>query len=278
MSWSLLRLGRRATAEAVRAVAAAPRLVGPRAPPHGLPGALGVGSGNVVRDSRTAVRARDVLARASSFGSHRSSSMLSAAAQTAAAAVDDPSASFETATGVRNFAIIAHVDHGKTTLLDTLMAQGNLEVSTERLMDNNALEKERGITISSKYTSFPWRACVLNAVDTPGHADFGGEVERVLDMVDGCLLLVDATGEGEIGHSLGQMGNHRVGRSVDVLGVLIVRLPDRQNDAERCVKKRFGSTPSALFGLCRVPSPPRARWRRPNSCWAKPFRRVCGRS
>lgn len=94
-------------------------------------------------------------------------------------------------TPVRNFAIIAHVDHGKTTLLDTLMNQGG-HVASERLMDNNDLEKERGITISSKYTSFPWRDCTFNAVDTPGHADFGGEVERVLDMVDGCLLLVDA--------------------------------------------------------------------------------------
>ena len=94
-------------------------------------------------------------------------------------------------TKVRNFAIIAHVDHGKTTLLDTLMNQGGQQAS-ERLMDNNDLEKERGITISSKYTSFPWRDCVFNAVDTPGHADFGGEVECVLDMVDGCLLLVDA--------------------------------------------------------------------------------------
>ena len=93
---------------------------------------------------------------------------------------------------MRNFAIIAHVDHGKTTLLDTLMNQGGQQAS-ERLMDNNDLEKERGITISSKYTSFPWRDCVFNAVDTPGHADFGGEVERVLDMVDQCrLLLVDA--------------------------------------------------------------------------------------
>lgn len=103
---------------------------------------------------------------------------------------------------IRNIAIIAHVDHGKTTLLDTLMTQGSQNVTTERLMDNNALEKERGITISSKYTSFPWRSCVLNAVDTPGHADFGGEVERVLDMVDGCLLLVDATGGATVGSPL----------------------------------------------------------------------------
>jgi len=78
----------------------------------------------------------------------------SAAASDDAAAAD---AASEAHTGVRNFAIIAHVDHGKTTLLDTLMKQGEQNVATERLMDNNALEKERGITISSKYTSFPWQ-------------------------------------------------------------------------------------------------------------------------
>ena len=121
---------------------------------------------------------------------HRWFTASTSAARSAEEALAPPSA--ESATGVRNFAIIAHVDHGKTTLLDTLMSQGGQKAS-ERLMDNNALEKERGITISSKYTSFPWRSCTLNAVDTPGHADFGGEVERVLDMVDGCLLLVDAT-------------------------------------------------------------------------------------
>ena len=106
-----------------------------------------------------------------------------------APAADDDHGSEEN--NVRNFAIIAHVDHGKTTLLDTLMRQANQDVSTERLMDNRDLERERGITISSKYTSFDYKGTTFNAVDTPGHADFGGEVERVLDMVDGCLLLVD---------------------------------------------------------------------------------------
>ena len=106
-----------------------------------------------------------------------------------APAADDDDGSDEN--NVRNFAIIAHVDHGKTTLLDTLMRQANQDVSTERLMDNRDLERERGITISSKYTSFDYKGTTFNAVDTPGHADFGGEVERVLDMVDGCLLLVD---------------------------------------------------------------------------------------
>lgn len=72
----------------------------------------------------------------------------------------------------------AHVDHGKTTLMDQLLRACGVETGTERFMDSNALEKERGITISSKYTSMQWRGHVLNAVDTPGHADFGGEVER----------------------------------------------------------------------------------------------------
>jgi GTP-binding protein len=79
---------------------------------------------------------------------------------------------------LRNFAVIAHVDHGKTTLMDQLMKACGVSSATERFMDSNTLEKERGITISSKYTSMLWRDHVFNAVDTPGHADFGGEVER----------------------------------------------------------------------------------------------------
>ncbi len=97
---------------------------------------------------------------------------------------------------LRNIAIIAHVDHGKTTLVDKLLQQsGTLDArkdAPERLMDSNALEKERGITILSKNTSIMWDDFRINIVDTPGHADFGGEVERVLSMVDSVLLLVDA--------------------------------------------------------------------------------------
>ncbi|KAK9808999.1 hypothetical protein WJX72_007651 [[Myrmecia] bisecta] len=93
---------------------------------------------------------------------------------------------------LRDFAIIAHVDHGKTTLMDRLLAQSGSTLSEDRIMDSNALEKERGITISSKYTSFQFGEYTMNAVDTPGHADFGGEVERILGMVDGAVLLVDA--------------------------------------------------------------------------------------
>ena len=97
---------------------------------------------------------------------------------------------------IRNIAIIAHVDHGKTTLVDALLKQSHIfrenEQVQERVMDSNDLEKERGITILSKNTSVMYKDIKINIVDTPGHADFGGEVERVLKMVDGVLLLVDA--------------------------------------------------------------------------------------
>ncbi|MBE6803911.1 MAG: translational GTPase TypA [Clostridia bacterium] len=97
---------------------------------------------------------------------------------------------------VRNIAIIAHVDHGKTTLVDELLKQSGIfrsnEVVQDRVMDSNDLERERGITILSKNTSVHYKDIKINIVDTPGHADFGGEVERILTMVDGVLLLVDA--------------------------------------------------------------------------------------
>ena len=97
---------------------------------------------------------------------------------------------------IRNIAIVAHVDHGKTTLVDTLLQQSGTFAAhaetVERVMDSNDLEKERGITILSKNTGLKWKKFRVNIVDTPGHADFGGEVERVLSMVDSVLLLVDA--------------------------------------------------------------------------------------
>ena len=97
---------------------------------------------------------------------------------------------------LRNIAIIAHVDHGKTTLVDELLKQSGAfrdnEKIVERAMDNNDLEKERGITILAKSTSVEWNDIRLNIIDTPGHSDFGGEVERILNMVDGVVLLVDA--------------------------------------------------------------------------------------
>jgi len=97
---------------------------------------------------------------------------------------------------IRNIAIIAHVDHGKTTLVDKMMMAGNLfrenQAKGELMLDNNDLERERGITILSKNVSIIYKDTKINIIDTPGHSDFGGEVERVLNMADGCILLVDA--------------------------------------------------------------------------------------
>jgi translation elongation factor EF-4 len=95
---------------------------------------------------------------------------------------------------IRNIAIVAHVDHGKTTLVDAMLRQAKVfrsnQVVQERIMDSNDLERERGITILSKNTAITYKTTKINIIDTPGHADFGGEVERVLNMVDGVILLV----------------------------------------------------------------------------------------
>src|SRR3954470_14541441 len=98
---------------------------------------------------------------------------------------------------IRNIAIIAHVDHGKTTLVDAMLRQSGIfrsnEEVTERVMDSNDLERERGITILAKNTAIFYHDVKINIVDTPGHSDFGGEVERALKLVDGVMLLVDAS-------------------------------------------------------------------------------------
>src|SRR5881396_1096842 len=97
---------------------------------------------------------------------------------------------------LRNIAIIAHVDHGKTTLVDAMLRQSHIfrdnQQVADRVMDSNDLERERGITILAKTTGVRFHGIKINIVDTPGHSDFGGEVERALKMVDGVLLLVDA--------------------------------------------------------------------------------------
>src|SRR6201988_760962 len=98
---------------------------------------------------------------------------------------------------IRNVGIIAHVDHGKTTLVDALLRQSKTKLNKDvaehdLIMDSNDLERERGITLFSKNASVVWHDTKINIIDTPGHADFGGEVERVLTMADGCLLLIDA--------------------------------------------------------------------------------------
>ena len=98
--------------------------------------------------------------------------------------------------GIRNIAIIAHVDHGKTTLVDALLKQGQVFRAHQEvgvlIMDSNPLERERGITILAKNTAVTYNGTKINIIDTPGHADFSGEVERIMNMADGCLLLVDA--------------------------------------------------------------------------------------
>ena len=100
-------------------------------------------------------------------------------------------------TQIRNIAIIAHVDHGKTTLVDSMLRQSGVfranQELVDRVMDSNDLERERGITILAKNTAVFYRDMKINIVDTPGHSDFGGEVERALKMVDGVMLLVDAS-------------------------------------------------------------------------------------
>ena len=103
----------------------------------------------------------------------------------------------QTRPDLRNVAIIAHVDHGKTTLVDAMLWQSGIfranESVPERIMDSIDLEREKGITIMAKNTAITYRGMKINIVDTPGHADFGGEVERTLSMVDGVMLLVDAS-------------------------------------------------------------------------------------
>src|SRR5919112_430766 len=100
-------------------------------------------------------------------------------------------------TDLRNIAIIAHVDHGKTTLVDGLLKQAHVfrdpDAAGTLILDSNDLERERGITILAKNTAIHYQGVKINIIDTPGHADFGGEVERVLNMADGCLLLVDSS-------------------------------------------------------------------------------------
>src|ERR687887_1121926 len=132
---------------------------------------------------------------------------------------------------IRNVAIIAHVDHGKTTLVDKMLRQAGAfrenQVVVERVMDSNPLERERGITILAKNTSVRWGDTKINIVDTPGHADFGGEVERILRMVDGFLLLVDAA-EGPMPQTRFVAGE---ALAVGLKPIVLVNKVDRQ-DAE----------------------------------------------
>ena len=130
---------------------------------------------------------------------------------------------------LRNIAIIAHVDHGKTTLIDSMMKQSGMfrenQTVTERLMDSGDLEKERGITILAKPTSIEWKGVRVNIIDTPGHSDFGGEVERVLGMADGVVLLVDAA-EGPMPQTKFVLGK---ALSQGLMPIVIVNKVDRSD-------------------------------------------------
>lgn len=145
---------------------------------------------------------------------------------------------------LRNICIIAHVDHGKTTLVDHLLRQSGTfnahESVDERIMDSDTLEKERGITISAKNASFVLGDVKVNVVDTPGHADFGGEVERIMGMVDGAILLVDAR-EGPLPQTRFVL-NKAISKNLPV--ILCVNKVDRpevmaSNLIDQCVDKVF---------------------------------------
>ena len=137
-------------------------------------------------------------------------------------------------TSLRNIAIIAHVDHGKTTLVDCLLKQSGLfhehEQTSERMMDSNDLERERGITILAKTTSVEWGDTRINIVDTPGHADFGGEVERILGMVDGAIVLVDAA-EGPMPQTKFVVGKALKVGLRPIVAVNKIDKPERRPDA-----------------------------------------------
>jgi len=141
---------------------------------------------------------------------------------------------------IRNIAIIAHVDHGKTTLVDGLLRQAHIfrdnQHVAERVMDSNDLERERGITILAKNTAVVYEGVKINIVDTPGHADFGGQVERVMNMVDGVLLLVDAA-EGPMAQTRFVL---RKALERGHRAVVVINKMDRKNaDATAAVNKTF---------------------------------------
>src|SRR3979490_2906880 len=130
---------------------------------------------------------------------------------------------------IRNIAIIAHVDHGKTTLVDAMLRQSGIfranEALVERVMDSNDLERERGITILAKNTALFFHDTKINIVDTPGHSDFGGEVERALRMVDGVVLLVDAA-EGPLPQTRYVLSK---ALALDLPAIVVINKVDRQD-------------------------------------------------
>jgi GTP-binding protein len=168
---------------------------------------------------------------------------------------------------LRNIAIIAHVDHGKTTLVDRLLQQSgsfrdNQRVA-ERAMDSNDLERERGITILAKATSLLWKDVRINIVDTPGHADFGGEVERILNMVDGALVLVDAA-EGPLPQTKFVVSK---ALKMGLKPIVVINKVDRSdarpgvvvNGCSICSRRSTPATSSSTSRSCTAP-PSKAGW------------------
>ena len=156
---------------------------------------------------------------------------------------------FWTMQKIRNIAIIAHVDHGKTTLVDKMLMAGKLfrdnQSTGELILDNNDLERERGITILSKNVSINYNGYKINIIDTPGHADFGGEVERVLNMADGCLLLVDAF-EGPMPQTRFVL---QKAIQMGLKPVVVINKVDKPNSARLPHYLRFGKTGMDEHGL-----------------------------
>ncbi|MCL4379933.1 translational GTPase TypA [Candidatus Dependentiae bacterium] len=148
---------------------------------------------------------------------------------------------------IRNIAIIAHVDHGKTTLVDRLLqASGTISATTERVMDSNAIERERGITILAKNTGIQYQGYKINIVDTPGHADFGGEVERTLQMVEGFLLLVDAA-EGVL------PGTRFVLSKALALGLFPIVVINKIDRPDAAIEKTEGEIHDLFLDLATTP-------------------------
>ena len=158
-------------------------------------------------------------------------------------------------TKLRNVAIIAHVDHGKTTLVDEMLKQGGIyrenQATVERVMDSNDLERERGITILAKNTAVHYKDVKINIVDTPGHADFGGEVERILKMVNGVILLVDAA-EGPMPQTRFVLSKAlELGHKV----IVVVNKVDRPESFGSCFYRQFrdsGYSQAYVYGVSRT--------------------------
>src|SRR5665213_967319 len=168
---------------------------------------------------------------------------------------------------LRNVAIIAHVDHGKTTLVDRLLQQSGAyrenQRVVERAMDSNDLERERGITILAKAASVEWQGTRINIVNTPGHADFGGEVERILNMVDGALVLVDAA-EGPLPQTKFVVSKALKMGLKPIVVINKVDRPDaRAKSSTRCSTCSRHSTPPTSSSISRSSTarPSSAIWR-----------------